>query len=148
MTGHARLNETLWSNLAIVLWITIVSYLVLLTILGIVTRRLNKLATGSKTKFLGITAELLSRTSNLLILAFSLLIALKTVELSPRWESTMSHGWFIALAFQFALWMDTGVRLWMESLTRDGKARNPVTTTILGIMIRIDRKNTRLNSSH
>ena len=49
----------------------------------------------------------------------------------------MSHGWFIALAFQIALWMDTGVRLWMESLTRDGKARNPVTTTIIGIMIRI-----------
>ena len=94
MNWDALLNETLWINLAIVLGITIVSYLVLRTILGIVTRRLNKLATGSKTKFLGITAELLSRTSNLLILAFSLLIALKTVELSPRWESTMSHGWF------------------------------------------------------
>lgn len=137
MNWDALLNETLWINLAIVLGITIVSYLALRAILGIVTRRLNKLATGSKTKFLGIAAELLSRTSNLLILAFSLLIALKTVELSPRWESTMSHGWFIALAFQIALWMDTGVRLWMESLTRDGKARNPVTTTIIGIMIRI-----------
>ena len=33
----------------------------------------------------------------------------------------MSHGWFIALAFQIALWMDTGVRLWMESLTRAGQ---------------------------
>ena len=96
MNWDALLNETLWINLAIVLGITIVSYLVLRTILGIVTRRLNKLATGSKTKFIGIAAELLSRTSNLLILAFSLLIALKTVELSPRWESTMSHGWFIA----------------------------------------------------
>ena len=40
-------------QLAIVLGITIVSYLVLRAILGIVTRRLNKLATGSKTKFLG-----------------------------------------------------------------------------------------------
>ncbi len=49
----------------------------------------------------------------------------------------MAHGWFIALAFQIALWMDTAVRLWMESLTRDGKARNPVTTTIIGIMLRI-----------
>jgi len=39
-----------------------------------VTRRLSKLATGAKTKFLGIAAELLSRTSNLLILAFSLLM--------------------------------------------------------------------------
>ncbi|MBA4689897.1 MAG: mechanosensitive ion channel family protein, partial [Pseudomonas sp.] len=86
MNWDALLNETFWINLAIVLGITIVSFLVLRTILGIVTRRLSKLATGAKTKFLGIAAELLSRTSNLLILAFSLLIALKTVELSPRWE--------------------------------------------------------------
>ncbi|MBK3867123.1 mechanosensitive ion channel [Pseudomonas stutzeri] len=137
MNWDALLNETFWIDVAIVLGITIASYLILRTILGIVTRRLSKLATGSRTKFLGIAAELLARTSHLLILAFSLLIALKTVELPARWESTMSHGWFIALAFQIALWMDTGVRLWMESLARDGKARNPVTTTIIGIMIRI-----------
>ncbi|MGE4303426.1 MAG: mechanosensitive ion channel family protein [Novosphingobium sp.] len=137
MNWDALLNETFWINMAIVVGITLVSYLVLRTILGIVTRRLNTLASRSKTQFLGIAAELLTRTSRLLILAFSLLIALKAVELPERWESTMSHGWFIALAFQIALWMDTGVRLWMESLTRDGKARNPVTTTIIGIMIRI-----------
>ncbi|EXF45820.1 mechanosensitive ion channel MscS [Pseudomonas sp. BAY1663] len=137
MNWDALLNETFWINMAIVVGITLVSYLVLRTILGIVTRRLNTLASRSKTPFLGIAAELLARTSRLLILAFSLLIALKAVELPERWESTMSHGWFIALAFQIALWMDTGVRLWMESLTRDGKARNPVTTTIIGIMIRI-----------
>ncbi|WP_313053828.1 mechanosensitive ion channel family protein [Pseudomonas lopnurensis] len=137
MNWDALLDETLWINIAIVVGITLVSYLVLRAILGIVTRRLSKLATHSKTHFLGIAAELLARTSHLLILAFSLLIALKTVELPARWESTMSHGWFIALAFQLALWMDTGVRLWMESLSRDGKARNPVTTTIIGIMIRI-----------
>ncbi len=36
-----------------------------------------------------------------------------------------------------AMELDTAVRLWMDSLTRDGKARNPVTTTIIGIMLRL-----------
>lgn len=80
---------------------------------------------------------MLSRTSEILLIALSLLIALKVVELPDRWESAMSHGWFIVVAFQIALWLDTAVRLWMDSLTHDGKTRNPVTTTIVGIMVRI-----------
>lgn len=51
MNWDALLNETFWINLAIVLGITIVSFLVLRTILGIVTRRLSKLATGRRPSF-------------------------------------------------------------------------------------------------
>ncbi|BAP80136.1 small-conductance mechanosensitive channel [Pseudomonas sp. MT-1] len=131
------LNEGLWINIAIIAGITIASYLILQTILRIITNRLRKMAKGSRSGFVGLAAEMLSRTSHILLIALSLLIALKVVELPERWETAMSHGWFIALAFQLALWMDTAVRLWMESLTHDGKARNPVTTTIIGIMIRI-----------
>jgi small-conductance mechanosensitive channel len=137
MNWDVMLNEQLWINIAIIAGVTIVSYLFLQTVLRIVTARLRKMASGSKSGFVGIAAEMLSRTSHLLLIALSLLIALKVVQMPDRWESAMSHGWFIALAFQIALWMDTAVRLWMESLTRDGKARNPVTTTIIGIMIRI-----------
>lgn len=137
MNWDVLFNETLWINTAIIAGVTLVSYLVLQTILRIITNRLRKMAKGSKSGFVAIAAEMLSRTSHLLLIALSLLIALKVVELPDRWESTMSHGWFIALAFQLALWMDTAVRLWMDSLSRDGKARNPVTTTIIGIMIRI-----------
>lgn len=137
MNWDVVLNEGLWINIAIIAGITIGSYLVLQTILRIITNRLRKMAKGSRSGFVGIAAEMLSRTSHILLIALSLLIALKVVELPERWETAMSHGWFVALAFQIALWMDTAVRLWMESLTHDGKARNPVTTTIIGIMIRI-----------
>lgn len=137
MNWDAVLDEDLWINIAIIAGITIASYLILQTILRIVTNRLRKLAKGSTSGFAGIAAEMLSRTSHLLLFALSLLVALKAVQLPERWEATMSHGWFIALAFQVALWMDTAVRIWMESLTHDGKARNPVTTTIIGIMVRI-----------
>jgi len=137
MNWDAMLNETLWINIAIVISVALVSYLVLQTFLKIVTSRLRKLDKTSPARFTGVVAEMLSRTSQLLLLAMSLLIGLKFAELPLRWESAMTHGWFIALAFQMALWLDTAVRIWMESLTRDGKARNPVTTTIIGIMLRI-----------
>ena len=136
MNWDLLLDEAFWINIAVVIGITLISYLVLSTILRAVTNRLRKLAETSKSGFAEIAAEMLSRTSHLLIFALSLLVGLKVVELPERWESAMSHGWFIALAFQIALWMDLAARLWMDSLTRDGKARNPVTTTIIGIMIR------------
>ncbi|WP_312224702.1 mechanosensitive ion channel family protein [Stutzerimonas nitrititolerans] len=137
MNWDGLLDETLWLNIALVLGATFVSYLVLQAVLKVVTNRLRKLSKGSPSGFAGMVAEMLSRTSQLLLIAMSLLIGLKFAELPDRWESAMSHGWFIALAFQIALWLDTAVHLWMESLTRDGKARNPVTTTIIGIMLRI-----------
>ncbi len=137
MNWDVLLNESIWIDFAIVAAVTIISYWVLRSLVGILTRRLQAMAKGSKTRIYTFAAEMLARTSRLLIFAFSLLIGLKIVELSPRWEATMAHGWFVALAFQIALWLDCGVRLWMESLTHDGKTRNPVTTTIIGIMIRL-----------
>lgn len=137
MNWDVMLNESFWISTGIIVGVTLVSYLILQAVVRIITNRLRKLSKGSATGFVAIAAEMLSRTSHVLLLALSLLIALKVVELPERWEAAMSHGWFIALAFQIALWMDTAVRLWMESLTRDGKARNPVTTTIIGIMVRI-----------
>ncbi|QIB50877.1 mechanosensitive ion channel family protein [Pseudomonas sp. OIL-1] len=130
-------NNELLFNLVVLLSVTIVSYLILSAALRIISSRLDSLSKRKRAKSYFFAAQLLRNTSRLLVLAFSLLIGLKVVELSPRWEDAMSHGWFIALAFQVALWLDMAVRLWTESLTRDGKARNPVTTTIIGIMIRI-----------
>jgi len=137
MNWNGLLDETLWLNIAVVSGVTFVSYLALQTILKVVTHRLRKLSKKSPSGFTGMAAEMLSRTSQLLLIAMSLLIGLKFAELPDRWESAIAHGWFIALAFQIALWLDTAVHLWMESLTRDGKMRNPVTTTIIGIMLRI-----------
>ncbi|ACO78218.1 Mechanosensitive ion channel family protein [Azotobacter vinelandii CA] len=129
------LNESLWTNLALLLAVTLASYWLLRGILGIVGRRMRTLA--ARGRFYGFIAEMLAHTSRLLVFAFSLLIGLKVAELSPRWEDMLSHGWFIALAFQLALWLDTGIRLWMDSLAHNGRVRNPVTTAIIGIIFRV-----------
>ncbi|WP_150304133.1 mechanosensitive ion channel family protein [Pseudomonas saliphila] len=137
MNWDAFWNHPLLFDLAVLFTVTTASYLVLSVALRIASQRLDSLSQRRRAKSYFFAAQLLRNTSRLLVLAFSLLIGLKVVELSPRWQDAMSHGWFIALAFQIALWLDMAVRLWTESLTRDGKARNPVTTTIIGIMIRI-----------
>lgn len=137
MNWDVMYSQTFWLNVAIILGVTVVSYLLINAVVKLVTNHLRSLAKSSKTGFVAIAAEMLSNTSQVLIIALSLLIALKVVSLPGRWEAAMSHGWFIALAFQIALWADTAVRLWMDSLTRDGKVRNPVTTTIIGVMVRI-----------
>ncbi|MHB1369593.1 MAG: mechanosensitive ion channel family protein, partial [Pseudomonadaceae bacterium] len=98
MKWDVLLDETLWVNIAIVAAITVVSYVLLRAILKLVTNRLKRLLNGSRSGFSGIAAQMLENTSSLLILAFSLLIGLKVVDLPERWESAMSHGWFVALA--------------------------------------------------
>lgn len=137
MSWDVLLDESLWIRVAIVVAVTLVSYWVLRAVLSFVTRRLRGLAERSGRRLTAVAAEMLTHTSRLLLFAFSLLIGLKVVDLPARWELMMAHGWFIALAFQIALWADVGVRLWIESLARDGAARNPVTTTLIGIMVRL-----------
>ena len=130
-------DRSLWLQLGILVAVTLATYLLLSVVLRVVSRQLAQRDMGSQSRFFHFASELLRSTSQLLIFAFALMIGLKTVDLSPRWESAMSHGWFIALAFQIALWLDHAVKLWTDSLTRDGKARNPVTTTLLGIIMRL-----------
>ncbi|MEZ2744947.1 mechanosensitive ion channel family protein [Halopseudomonas bauzanensis] len=130
-------DRSLWLQLGILVAVTLATYLLLSVMLRVVSRQLAQRDKGSQSRFFHFASELLRSTSQLLIFAFALMIGLKTVDLSPRWESAMSHGWFIALAFQIALWLDHAVKLWTDSLTRDGKARNPVTTTLLGIIMRL-----------
>ena len=130
-------DRALWLQLGILAAVTLGLYLTLNIALRILCRQLIKHNEKSHSRFPYIASELLRKTSRLLLFAFALMIGLKTVEMSPRWESAMAHGWFIALAFQIALWADHAVQLWTTSLNRDGKARNPVTTTLLGIMMRL-----------
>src|SRR5690554_322884 len=130
-------DRALWMQLSILVVVTLGTYLLLSVALRVLSRQLMQRNEKSHSRVFYFGSALLLKTSKLLLFAFALMIGLKTVELSPRWEAAMAHGWFIALAFQIALWADHAVQLWTTSLHRDGKARNPVTTTLIGIMVRL-----------
>lgn len=130
-------DRELWLQLGILAAVTLAVYLLLSIAMRVVSRQLMQRNEKSHSRVFFFASAMLSKTSRLLLFAFALMIGLKSVELSPGWESALSHGWFIVLAFQIAFWADYAVQLWTTTLNRDGKTRNPVTTTLLGIIMRL-----------
>lgn len=132
------LDPELWLRLFTVLVGTVVIYIVLRTILRFITRRITRYVDGRNSRLMGVLGEILNNTSRVLLFIFSFLIALKMIELPESWRGAVSHGWFLALIFQFSLWVDSGIRLWLQRLLHDPlNVRNPVTTVIIGILIRV-----------
>ena len=134
------LDRDLWIGIGIVLVATAVIYTVLRTVVGILHRRLTAWSKGQDGNWPHFLAVVIGRTSRFLLLAFSLLLALRLPDLPGSWQAALSHSWFVALALQIALWVDTGVRLWSRSLVIGKGASagyNPVMTTIISIMVLI-----------
>ncbi|MFT4270483.1 MAG: mechanosensitive ion channel family protein [Pantoea sp.] len=132
------LEPELWLRLITVLVGTVVIYIVIRSILRFVTHRITRYVEGRNSRVMGVVGEILHNTSRILLFIFSFLIALKMVELPDSWRDAVAHGWFLALIFQFSLWIDSGIRLWLQRLLHDPlNVRNPVTTVIIGILIRV-----------
>ncbi|MCW2292520.1 small-conductance mechanosensitive channel [Pseudomonas sp. BIGb0408] len=134
------LDRELWLGVGIVVIATALIYTVLCTVVGIVHKRLTTWSKGQDGNWQHFVAVVIGRTSRLLLLAFSLLLALRLPDLPGSWQAALSHTWFVALALQIALWVDTGVRLWARSLVvgkNGGGSFNPVMTTIVSIMVLI-----------
>ncbi|MDH1261972.1 mechanosensitive ion channel family protein [Pseudomonas sp. GD03944] len=133
------LDRDLWLGIGIVLVATAVIYTVLRTVVSTLHKRLLAWSKGQESNWPHFLAMVIGRTSRLLLLAFSLLLALRLPELPGNWQSALSHTWFVALALQIALWVDAGVRLWSRSLVtgKNGGSFNPVMTTIVSIMVLI-----------
>lgn len=132
------LEPGLWINFAIVLGATLIFHLLLRSAIGLIRRHLDAIP-EARSRWPAFISRILGRTNGLLLFAFSLLLALKLADLPPTWHAALSHGWFIALALQVALWLDTGVRLWTSGLLQRKGAGdlNPVTTTIISILVLI-----------
>lgn len=82
--------------------------------------------------------DMLSRTSKVLLFIVALLFSLRFVDLPDRLYNTLSHGWFLVLAIQIAIWLDRGVVSWMRHLMyTPGGSRNPVTMVIAGLLMRM-----------
>ncbi|AWQ19189.1 mechanosensitive ion channel protein MscS [Pantoea ananatis] len=131
-------NQTLWINSAIVIVATLIIYWLLRSLIRFTSNRIAHYSEVRYVRFTGILVEILRSTSQLLLLIFSFLIALRFVDLPDAWRATISHSWFLALIVQITLWIDGGIRLWLKSLLRDPQhVRNPVTTVIMGILLRV-----------
>lgn len=136
---NSWLDQEFWLNVAIVVVASALIYSVLRTLVSTLHKRLKAWSKGQDGSWPNFLAAVIGRTSRSLLLAFSLLLALCLPELPDGWQSALSHTWFVALALQVALWVDSGVRLWSRSLlmSKNGGHYNPVMTTIISIMVLI-----------
>lgn len=126
------LDTEFWTKIAIVAGAMVLIHLVLRAVLSLLRRRLESRRGRSG----GWASVILARTSGGLLMVFSLLLALKLIELPIAWSVGLAHGWFVVLALQVALWLDACVRLWGRGqlLHREHSYLNPVMTTVVSVL--------------
>ena len=132
------LSLPFWTDVAIVIGVTLVTYWVITQAIGFLHKRMLVWANEKQNNANLIISEVIGKTKRILILFAAFLFSLRFVVLSDRLYNTISHAWFLVLAVQIAIWMDQGVQSWMKKLLyTPGSRRNPVTLVILGVILRV-----------
>ncbi|POP45831.1 mechanosensitive ion channel protein MscS [Superficieibacter electus] len=134
------MSTAFWINLALVFFITIITYWIINRLLGFVykTFQHSNHPEGHDERLRFIVFDMLKKTNKMLILFAAFLFSLRFVALPDRLFSTISHAWFLVVAIQMAIWLDQSVQSWMRHLLyAPGNNKNPVTLVILGMILRV-----------
>lgn len=131
-------SPTFWLNIAIIVVASFIIYWVINKIIRLSGHRVKQWSSGKHSILYRVVVEMLDNTKSLLILFTALLLSIHFIDLPGSWNNAISHGWFLVLALQIAMWLDSAVHVWLSNMTREpGAARNPVTMVILGLMMRV-----------
>jgi small-conductance mechanosensitive channel len=88
----------------------VVSFIVIHAVLVLFRRRLSQLKEERAHRPVAeVLRKTLARTSNLMVIATSLLIGLSVLDLPPPWNQRVGHLWFITLGVQVAIWLHRAV---------------------------------------
>ncbi len=134
------MSTTFWINLAVVFFVTLITYWLINWLLNVVYKALQRpdKKNDAHGRLRPIVFEMLKKTSKMLIFFAAFLFSLRFVALPDRLFSTLSHAWFLVVAIQMAIWLDQGVQSWMRHLLyAPGSNKNPVTLVILGMILRV-----------
>ena len=114
------------------------SYALIAGALKLSVARLGTIATRTSTRFDDAIVDVLQRTHRLTIVLASVLIGSEFVSLPAKWDSRVSHLWFLVIGFQLALWLNHGVSVWSGHRLKgaEATAHNPVITTMMSWMLR------------
>ncbi|MFM0418845.1 mechanosensitive ion channel family protein [Paraburkholderia aromaticivorans] len=116
----------------------VLGYVVLSALLRFVVARLEKFAQRTSTRLDDLAVEVLKSTQYLAIFMASLLFGAGFLDLNDKWDTRISHLWFLVIGFQIAAWINRGVTVWTAGRLSDvnASAHNPVLTTMLSWMLR------------
>lgn len=99
-----------WTNATFAACVAVLSFVLIHGALVLFRRRLDQLE-GEKAQrpIVDVLRHTLARTSNLAVLATSVLIGASMLELPRPWDERVRHLWFLTLGVQFALWLHRAV---------------------------------------
>jgi small-conductance mechanosensitive channel len=99
-----------WTNAAVALGAAVLSFIAIHGAVALFRRRLNALS-GERAQrpIVEVLRHTLARTSNLAVLATSLLIGVSFLDLGPPWELRVAHLWFVTLGAQLALYLHRAI---------------------------------------
>jgi small-conductance mechanosensitive channel len=136
--------ETEFLGNTVLLWLcacatALAVYLILRVALRFVGQRSASTAGQTETHVDDLLAQMLSRTRQWTLIAVSLLLASRLLELPGRWETRVDYLWFLVIGIQIGLWLNQAISYWVERRLsqKQGSAGNPVITTILSWILRL-----------
>jgi small-conductance mechanosensitive channel len=95
-----------WTNATVALGAAVVSFIAIHGAVHLFRRRLDKLDDERAHKpIVEVLRHTLARTSNLAILATSVLIGVSVLDLPPPWDQRIGHLWFITLGAQLGVYL-------------------------------------------
>jgi small-conductance mechanosensitive channel len=121
-----------WGNAAFAVGLAVLSFLAIHGALVLFRRRLNALSGERAQKpIVDVLRHTLARTSNIAVLATSLLIGASVLDLPPPWDVRIGHLWFITLGAQLALWLHHAIDVTAHRYFRvHGKGREDDQVTV------------------
>jgi small-conductance mechanosensitive channel len=99
-----------WTNATFAAVVAVLSFVLIHGAVMLFRRRLGRLSDErAQRPIADVLAHTLARTSNLAVLATSLLIGATVLDLPPPWDQRINHLWFITLGAQLALWLHRAI---------------------------------------
>ena len=110
ISGYFTSLDISWTNAAFAIGAAVVSFFLIHGAVVLFRRRLNQLiGEAAQRPIVDVLRHTLAKTSNLAVLATSLLIGVSVLDLPPPWDVRVGHLWFITLGAQLALWLHRAI---------------------------------------
>lgn len=99
-----------WTNASFAIAAAVLSFVLIHGAVVLFRRRLNQLSDQTAQRpIVDVLRHTLARTSNLAVLATSVLIGVSLLDLPPPWDARVRHLWFLTLGAQLALWLHRAI---------------------------------------
>lgn len=108
--GYFTSLDISWTNATLAAVVAVLSFVIIHAAVRLFRHRLSQLGDErAQRPIVDVLAHTLARTSNLAVLATSLLIGATVLDLPPPWDERIKHLWFITLGAQLALWLHRAI---------------------------------------